>query len=495
MFTKSILRKYWKCFLLSLLLTGLFACSDKITGSDNGVNGCDFNNLTAALENAADRYGFPGLAVGVVKNGEIAYAKGFGYANYETKELVTPHTVFYTASISKTFTSTAIMQLSEQKKLDIESRATEYLSYFEMNDARFDQITLKQMLTHTSGIPDIQYFDFDNPKYDCGALERYVRSLSSVQLEGAPGANWIYSSAAYNVLGDVVAKVSGLSFEAYMQLYVLQPAGMYSSTFFKAPGTPGTWAFPHLTNLSPRVWDGYPYNRAYGPASNLCSSVIDLCRWAIINLNQGTNIFGKILEPSTYAVLLENYADIQYGRGLFHTGGHQGLGWTIGNYRGEEIYGHAGSHIGFVSMIILIPDRSMAVTLLVNLNYYFAWDVTSIVLDEILDLEPQQFTPPAAVKVFRTLDVLGLEAAVAQWFSLTNDHPTEYDFGPGYFITVGGEILERGTDREADLFARLIIETMTQEDIDMMLGLLIEYMNENPGNPRAQIIYDILSAD
>lgn len=494
MFAPRLHGTRWICYLLSVLQIGLLSCSSSVSEPEN-TNSSEFEGLTATLERAVNTYGLPGLAVGVVKNNAISYAKGFGYANVDTKRPITPSTVFHAASISKTLVATAVMQLYEQGELDIESHLTEYLPYFEMADERYHQVTIKHMLTHTSGLPDVEDYEWNNPQYDEGALERYVRSLASQPMIGDPGAGWAYSNMAFDVLGDVIAKVSETSFEKYEQTNVIEPAGMVASTFIKHPDTPDDWASPHLTNLSPRVWDGFPYNRIHAPSSTLHCSIVDLCRWALINLNQGTSQFGQVLEASTYPMLLGHHVDIGNGRGLFHNGGYQALGWAIGNYRGEEIYGHAGSDVGFVSMLILIPNRSMAVALLVNMNYYFAWDITSMILDSVLGMDSQQFTPPAAAQALRTLDVSGLDAALTLWNSLKDDHPDEYDFSPEHLVTVGGEILERGTDREADLVARFIKAAMTQEDIEMLLALLVDYMNQNPGNPRAQIIYDILSAE
>ena len=134
----------------------------------------DFNNLNSILESAVDSYGLSGLAAGVVQNGKMVYAKGFGYADIRSKEPITPNTIFHSASISKTLVATAVMQLQEQGKLDIDSPLIEYLPYFKLADEQYRHITIRQMLTHTSGFPDVKDYEWTNPQYDDKALEKYV---------------------------------------------------------------------------------------------------------------------------------------------------------------------------------------------------------------------------------------------------------------------------------------------------------------------------------
>src|SRR5262249_50299298 len=148
-----------------------------------------------------------------VEHGELVYAKGFGVMKLGSDQLVTPQSVFQLSSIAKTATSTAIMQLVEQGKIELDAPVTKYLPYFQMADERYKAITIRQLLTEMSGLPD--YTELGNAEYADDALERYVRSLNTLKLNNPPGAKWDYSHIGYDVLGDVVAKVSGQSFEDY----------------------------------------------------------------------------------------------------------------------------------------------------------------------------------------------------------------------------------------------------------------------------------------
>ena len=183
------------------------------------------------LEQAIRQANVPGFAIAIVQNQQVVYAAGFGVKNLTNKnEKVTPQSLFHMASITKPFVATSIMQLWEQGKIDLEAPLIKYLPYFRMKDERYKTITIRQMLSHVSGMPDVEDYEWEKPQYDDGALERYVRGLGDLSLIATPGATFRYSNMAYEILGDVIAKVSGESFEDYVKHHILEPLDMKSST-------------------------------------------------------------------------------------------------------------------------------------------------------------------------------------------------------------------------------------------------------------------------
>src|SRR5262245_33353633 len=112
------------------------------------------------------------------------------------------------ASITKPFVATSVMQLVEKGKVDLEATVVKYLPYFRLNDERYATITVRQMLSHLSGMPDVNDYEWDKPQYDDGALERYVRSLTNQSLIAAPGGNFNYSIMSYEVRSCMIARVS-----------------------------------------------------------------------------------------------------------------------------------------------------------------------------------------------------------------------------------------------------------------------------------------------
>ncbi len=205
-----------------------------------------------------------GFAIGVVEDDRLVYSRGFGVMKLgDSTHPVTPETLFHMASITKPFVATAVMQLVEQRKVDLDAPVARYVPYFRLKDPRYKDITVRQMLTHTSGMPDVKDYCWDKPEYDEGALERYVRSLEDKRLLWPPGQRFRYSNMAFEVLGDLVAKVSGMSFEDYVEASILKPVGMKSSTLLYKNADPAKMAAGHTERKGVVVPVAhYPYNRA-----------------------------------------------------------------------------------------------------------------------------------------------------------------------------------------------------------------------------------------
>jgi len=252
----------------------------------------------------------PGVAVAVTEGGERTYARGHGVMNVETHAPVTPETLFHCASITKTFVATAILQLADRGRLDIHAPVVTYLPYFRLRDDRFEDITIAQMLSHTSGMPDTEEYGWDRPEYDDGALERYVRGLGELSLAAPPRERYAYSNIAFEVLGDVIARVSGVPFEEDVRREILAPLGTVRSTLLVREADPSLLASPHVRAESGDavVSDVFPYNRAHAPSSTMYSSVIELSRWAVTHLGRGALGEVRITQPA-YVSRLRPWAE------------------------------------------------------------------------------------------------------------------------------------------------------------------------------------------
>ncbi len=172
-----------------------------------------------------------GFALGVINNQELIYAKGFCIKNIKENSPAATSSVFHMASVSKLVAATAIMKIVENSVINIDYPVVHYFPYFKMNDARYKDITIRHILTHTSGIPteeDEEDYGWENPQYDSLSAERFVKSLTIRKLQFNPGEKRRYSNFAYNILADVVLKVTGMSFEMYMEKYIFQPLEMYN---------------------------------------------------------------------------------------------------------------------------------------------------------------------------------------------------------------------------------------------------------------------------
>jgi len=325
----------------------------------------------------------PGLAVGVVKDQELVYAKGFGVVNLETGGEVTPRTLFHMASITKPFVATSIVQLLEQGKLSLDDPIVDYLPYFQMEDRRYPMLTIRQFLTHSSGMPDVEDYHWDEPEYDEGALERYVRSLGDRALVSVPGEKFMYSNMAFEVLGDLIAKVSGQSFADYVKEQILLPLGMNDSSILIRDVDPALLANGHVQEEGGqiRVSEHYAYNRAHGPSSCLYSNVVDMSQWAIANMNRGELEGRRILDTSSYELLWAPAVrvGVRDGRAT-----DVGLSWFLSDYAGYQTVSHGGRDIGYQTNLVMVPDAGVAVIVLSN--YFGMEPIVSDVTDLALQL-------------------------------------------------------------------------------------------------------------
>lgn len=324
--------------------------------------------------------GLPGFAIGVVKNGKLIYAKGFGVAKLGTNAPVTSRSLFHMASVTKTFVATAVMQLVEQRKIDLDAPITKYLPYFKMDDERYRDIKVRQLLSHTSGIPDTTNYHWDQPEYDDGALERFVRSTANQKLIFTPGEKFAYSNTAYEVLGDLIAKVSGESFEDFVQHHILTPLGMKDSTLLVRQANPSLLTSPHVEESGKLVASKiFPYNRAHAPSSTLYSNIDDMSRWAIANLNHGELDGRRILKRETAEMMWQPVVNAFSVK--------EGIAWFITDLQKHRLVMHDGGDVGFQSRLLLAPDDSVAVIAMTNFatadkDYLqFATEALKIMLD------------------------------------------------------------------------------------------------------------------
>lgn len=335
--------------------------------------------LTDFVENGQ----FPALAVGIVKDNQIFFTGEYGTANLSTGDPVGRSTLFHQASVSKTFVVTAIMQLVERGKVELDSRITKYLSYFKMEDERYQHITLRQLLNHTSGMPDEEDYAWDRPEYDEQSLERYVKSIRRHKLLSDPGVKFSYSNIGYEILGDLIAKVSGMSFEQYMKKHILEAVGMQSSSFLKQE-VEAYLATPHVHMANGDggcISDVFPYNRAHAPSSTLYTNVEDMCQYMLMHLNQGIAKDGyNSLQSGSYDEMWKSHAATGYGQEKAQIG----LGWFLGEYKGFRIVSHSGWDTGFLSDLILLPDEKIAISVMTNCDYVGLGSVTYPILDLLL---------------------------------------------------------------------------------------------------------------
>ncbi len=303
----------------------------------------------------------PAFAITVLINKRVAFEKTYGIARLKSKKKIGIHSDFHMASVSKPFTATAIMQLVYSGKLNLDSSLCYYLPYFKMDDDRYRRITLRHILTHSSGIPDAKDWDWGNQQLDDGAAERYVRSFTNQRLDFSPGSAFAYCSASFDMLADVIAKVSGMTFEKYIRRNIFLPLGMQQSSFFLKDISDERRTTPHVKDSSGKeiVSKIYPYNRIHAPSSTLHSNLPDLQKWMELWLNKGSIKGVTVLDSASWQ-------DMLIPRGELFPGLDICLGWVQITVDGRKIYCHAGHDIGYRTFVGFDPEHGHAVVLMGN---------------------------------------------------------------------------------------------------------------------------------
>lgn len=392
--------------------------------------------LDSALNQLMQVYELPGLAVGIIKGNKVVYAKGFGLRRVGLPGSIDIHSSFHMASVSKTFVAMAILQLVDKGKLTLDSPLTKYIPYFKMKDLRYKKITIKQMLTHTSGFPDVKDYGWDRPQYEDGALEKYIRdSVSQYKLLYNPGLQFSYSNMAYDVLAEVIAQVSGMPFETYMKENIFTPCGMSNSTFLVKDVPQRFATSPHVLNNDCYfgVSELYPYNRSHAGSSTLHSNIEDMLKWESVFINNGKFEGKEILSPESMKMMLSSQP-----LHTFDESGSEGLGLFIENVNGKKLINHLGSDIGYSTYFGIIPQDSVAIVFMSNLHRFVPYDVISNTLFEaVYNLPVAEFKKPINLVIAPLICKEGFASARKKFLELQKDSAGKYDFGEYWINTLG----------------------------------------------------------
>jgi CubicO group peptidase (beta-lactamase class C family) len=294
------------------------------------------------------------------------------------------------------------------------------------------------MLSHLSGMPDVENYEWDKPQYDEGALERYIRSLAGEKLISEPGKEFHYSNMAYEVLAGVVARVSGTSFEEYVAENIFEPSGMNTSTFLKKEVPDSLSTAPHVYDFdryNMGVSPVYPYNRSHAGSSTLHSNVEDMIRWAYANLYKGNGQGRRILKEESYYKLWEKKFQISEERYI-------GLSWFISQYNGKTVISHSGGDTGFRSYLLLIPEDTTAIVAMGNSENFQSYGIAGMILDILYDQPAGILRKPASFTFLSTWGEYGLDSAY-RYFSFLKEHPDPMlDFDDGSLIMLAWPLFQ-----------------------------------------------------
>lgn len=303
---------------------------------------------TAALA----KTGVPSASVAIVKNGQIAYLKAYGDARIEPRTPATPEMRYSIGSISKQFTATAILLLQEEGKLSLDDRVARFIPDL----TRANEVTVRQLLSHTSGYQDYWPQDYVMPiMLQPVTAQKILELWARKPLDFDPGTKWQYSNTNYVIAGVIVEKATRLPLLEFLREKVFTPLGMKSVANVDqerlGETDPTGYMRYGLGPLRPAPKEGKGWLFAAG---ELAMPAQDLARWDISIIDQ------KLMKPSSYH---EFETEVLLRNGL---GTHYGLGVDVGTEAGHRAISHGGEVSGFTAENIVFPDERVAVAVLTN---------------------------------------------------------------------------------------------------------------------------------
>jgi CubicO group peptidase (beta-lactamase class C family) len=342
----------------------------------------------------------PGLAIGLVYDQDLVWAKGFGLADLERRTATTPDTLYRIASITKLFTSTALLQLRDAGRLQLDDPVQQYLPWFKMPpdewlpDAPQDPsrpVTIRHLLTHTGGLRREAPFPYWT-EGNYPSLAEIKAGLSRQPVAYPPETRWKYSNLGLAIAGEVVTHCAGENYAAYITRHILEPLGMHD-TLVKAPQPD----HPRLATGYSRRLPGAkrevsPHTDAQGlsPAFNMTSSVHDLAQFVMLQFRTAAEYTPgpqQILSPRTLREMQRvHWLEPDWKMGW-------GLGFSISRQRNATWVGHGGAVLGYRTLVRFVPEKKVGVIVLGNADdtmpYQFA--------DKLLDwVGPYAYQPAGA---------------------------------------------------------------------------------------------------
>lgn len=308
----------------------------------------------------------PAAYVALVDSQSIVWMHAFGFADPATKRPASVDDVHRIASVSKLFTDIALMQLAETGEVNIDTPVTVYLPEFKPFNQFKKEITLRQLMTHRSGLvrepPVGNYFDPTEP-----TLAQTVASLNKADIVYEPGKRVKYSNAGIGVVGFVVERLKGKPFAQVVEESVLKPLGLENSSFAPRPDLIQRKPRAFIWTYDGRRFDAPTFQFGMAPAANMYSTLGDLGAFMIALFNGGVGQNGRVLKQETLAEMLKP----QFVHEKQETG--VGLGFFIDKLDGHRRIGHSGDVYGFATEFAALPDLKLGVIVVNTMNAANVW--------------------------------------------------------------------------------------------------------------------------
>jgi len=360
-------------------------------------------DLDVYVAQAMKTFDVPGLSIAIVKGGNVILLKGYGVRKLGDPTPVDENTLFGIGSNTKAFTAAAIATLVDQGKLDWDDPVYERLKGFEMYDPYVSkEMRIRDLLCHRSGLGlgegDLMFWP-----HTTFTREEVVHRVRFLKPATSFRSQFAYNNLMFVTAGQVVAENGGKTWDEYVREKIFLPLGMSNTnTSTTAFNSSGNWAYPHEKvdgKLQPIPFENLDNA---GPAGSINSSVADMSKWVLLQLNRG-KIPGtekRIFSAKSSQTMWTQQTVIPVGEGgpeelktLKANLSGYGLGWFLRDYRGRKLVGHSGGVAGFVTRVLLVPQEDLGVVILTNTEEDYAFEsILYHILDSYLGGPTQDYT-------------------------------------------------------------------------------------------------------
>ena len=369
-------------------------------------------DFDATVARAMATFKVPGLAVAVVKNDSVIFAKGYGVRALGAPEPVTPHSLFAVGSTSKAFTVAVLQQLEQEGKLRLDDPATQYLPSLQLYDPYVTrELTVRDLVTHRSGLPTANAVWYGTPY----SREEILRRLRYRKPSASFRSTWQYQNEMFLAAGHVIAAVDGRSWDDAVKARLFTPLGMRASgTSVRELATMPDVAQPHLER------DGtvrrIPYRNIdnIAPAGSINSSVHDMAQWIRFQLAKGKWDGRQLLNEAAFDDARRPYMAMPSSPFSELTApGAQlvsyGMAWMLYGWNGRTIVEHSGGIDGMTAEVALVPEERLGLVILANLSTVAPQVLQSYLLDSFFGAPKRDWTGEVSTKM-AALEKAGADA-------------------------------------------------------------------------------------
>lgn len=393
------------------------------------------------FQNTYESIPIPGLAVAIVQD-SLIYSNATGKLSSDKQALITDSTFFFTGNISELMVATAIMKLAEANKISLEDPIVNHLPYFRLK-GNYSDITIRHLLAQTGGIP-VHSITWDLPVINDKALEATTKSVSDQQPVVSPAGSKVKRSPYnYDILADLIAKVSGYSFEDFAKKNIFVPLKMTSSTFYKPEIKENRLAHPHkIANwltYSVVPEELYPYNREHAGSIGFHSTIKDISKWMFMLLHEGVTPDGLFLKKKWCLELMKP----QYKTSK---NSYVGFSWDIDVVNEDNVFRKSHQIGGFSANMSLIPQKHIGVIVLSNIASpdFNIHSISNQLLSWTQGNKLHTIKPPVSIAMGKILDSTGrLDDAFMLYNNLKKQSSSNYDLGVQALSQLGVNLLYR----------------------------------------------------